>query len=189
MPQGMSKRSLNTTQYRPKTDLILWRVHVVFIINNNFTSAMLLKPENQNGQNANFGEYSSSSSSMSITGVKLLFVLCSCHSLSCYMTNTLTITLTHTHTLMYTFTHSPLFSCHLPLHPPLKHSEETLVTTTLPAMEETKVISDILADFLTLRPGNSTIRHALRSLRPDRLEQTRLVYPVCQRVCVCVCVS
>ena len=77
MPQGMSKRTLNTTQYRPKTDLILWRVHVVFIINNNFTSAMLLKPENQNGQNANFGEYSSSSSSMSITGENYSCWFCS----------------------------------------------------------------------------------------------------------------
>ena len=42
-------------------------------------------------------------------------------------------------------------------------------------VEETKMISDILADFLSLRAGNSVCRHALRSLRPHRC------------VCVSVC--
>jgi protocatechuate 3,4-dioxygenase beta subunit len=68
MPQGMSKRSLNTTQYRPKTDLILWRLHIVFVINNSYQPHMLLKPESPSSQNNNIGEQSSSSSAISITG-------------------------------------------------------------------------------------------------------------------------
>lgn len=46
--------------------------------------------------------------------------------------------------------------------------EEALVAVTLPVVEESKMISDILADFLSLRAGNSVCRHALRSLRPHR---------------------
>jgi hypothetical protein len=46
--------------------------------------------------------------------------------------------------------------------------EEALVAVTLPVVEESKLISDILADFLSLRAGNSVCRHALRSLRPHR---------------------
>jgi hypothetical protein len=46
--------------------------------------------------------------------------------------------------------------------------EEALVAVTLPVVEETKLISNILADFLSLRAGNSVCRHALRSLRPHR---------------------
>ena len=68
MPQGMSKRTLNTTQYRPKTDLILWRLHVVFVINNSYVPSTLLKPESQSSQNNNIGEQSSSSSAISVTG-------------------------------------------------------------------------------------------------------------------------
>lgn len=68
MPQGMSKRTLNTTQYRPKTDLILWRLHVVFVINDSYEASTLLKPESQSSQNNNIGEQSSSSSAISVTG-------------------------------------------------------------------------------------------------------------------------
>ena len=68
MPQGMSKRTLNTTQYRPKTDLILWRLHVVFVINNSYEPNTLLRPESQSSQNNNIGEQSSSASAISVTG-------------------------------------------------------------------------------------------------------------------------
>ena len=68
MPQGMSKRTLNTTQYRPKTDLILWRLHVVFVINDSYEPCNLLKPESQSSQNNNIGEQSSSASVISVTG-------------------------------------------------------------------------------------------------------------------------
>ena len=71
MPQGMSKRALNSTQYRPKTDLILWRLHIVFLLNNNYTPSMILKPENSNNQNCNFSEYDPSSSLISLKGKKI----------------------------------------------------------------------------------------------------------------------
>ena len=71
MPQGMSRRALNSSQYRPKSDLILWRLHIVFIINNSYLPSMILKPENSNIQNNNFGEFDLSSSLMSLTGKKI----------------------------------------------------------------------------------------------------------------------
>ena len=74
MPQGMSKRALNSTQYRPKTDLILWRLHIVFIINNTYTPCMILKPENSNNQNSNFTEYDPSSSLMSLKGKNIILI-------------------------------------------------------------------------------------------------------------------
>lgn len=45
MPQGMSKRRINTTRYVEKADLILWRLHFVFILDCNFELNGLLKPE------------------------------------------------------------------------------------------------------------------------------------------------
>ena len=42
---GMLKRQLNTTQYNPKADAILWRIHVVFIVNEVYDIASLLKPD------------------------------------------------------------------------------------------------------------------------------------------------
>ena len=74
MPQGMSKRALNSTQYRPKTDLILWRLHIVFIINNTYTPSMILKPENSSNQNSNFTEYDPSSSLMSLKGENIILI-------------------------------------------------------------------------------------------------------------------
>jgi hypothetical protein len=67
MPLGMSKRLLNTTHYRPKTDLILWRLHMVFIINNSYQPPMLLRPEGQNSNGQGQGD-TAMFSTISITG-------------------------------------------------------------------------------------------------------------------------
>ena len=42
---GMLKRQQNTTQYNSKLDIISWRIHVVFIVNENYNIASLLKPD------------------------------------------------------------------------------------------------------------------------------------------------
>ena len=43
MPQGMSKRVNNTTYYIHHTNSILWKIHVVFILNNSFTTTQLIQ--------------------------------------------------------------------------------------------------------------------------------------------------
>lgn len=45
MSPGMTKRSNNTSRYLVKTDEIIWKVHLVFILNGNYDPNMLLKPD------------------------------------------------------------------------------------------------------------------------------------------------
>mmetsp|Transcript_2590 Transcript_2590/g.2700 ORF Transcript_2590/g.2700 Transcript_2590/m.2700 type:complete len:477 (-) Transcript_2590:280-1710(-) len=71
MPLGMSKRLLNTTHYRPKSDLILWRLHMVFIINNSYQPPMLLRPEGHNSNGQGQGD-TANFSTISITEDALL---------------------------------------------------------------------------------------------------------------------
>ena len=47
MPPGMVKRTINTSCFRPKANLLLWRVHLVFIINNAYHPSTLLRPESK----------------------------------------------------------------------------------------------------------------------------------------------
>ena len=102
------------------------------------------------------------STTLSIS-VSLNFLLSSFPFLSCPVLSSHLIFLSH----LNSFPSSPLFP-HSSLISDDPILEEAIVTSTLPAVEESRLISEILADFLSLRPGNSTIRHALRSLRPKR---------------------
>lgn len=45
MSPGMTKRKQNSTQYRPKTDQIYWKINVVFIINGKVEAPLLLKQD------------------------------------------------------------------------------------------------------------------------------------------------
>lgn len=45
MPAGMSKRVLNTSRYIKKADIIYWKVHILFVINANYTMDGLLNFE------------------------------------------------------------------------------------------------------------------------------------------------
>ncbi len=45
MSPGMTKRNNNTSRYLVKTDEIMWKVHLVFILNANYDPNMLLKPD------------------------------------------------------------------------------------------------------------------------------------------------
>lgn len=45
MPNGMTKRRNNSSQYRPKLDKIFWKLHIVFIVNSVFEVRELLKPD------------------------------------------------------------------------------------------------------------------------------------------------
>ena len=45
MPQGMSKRKINTTRFITNANLILWRVFIVFISNKNFKISDTLRLE------------------------------------------------------------------------------------------------------------------------------------------------
>ena len=47
MPPGMVKRTINTSSFRPKSNLLFWRVHLVFIINNAYHPSTLLRPESK----------------------------------------------------------------------------------------------------------------------------------------------
>lgn len=45
MPQGMSKRMMNSTRYLEKGDIIFWRIHFVFILKTPFQISALQRPE------------------------------------------------------------------------------------------------------------------------------------------------
>jgi hypothetical protein len=99
----------------------------------------------------------------------------SCHVMSCHVLSCLVMSYCIISYFIITFELSsfrnliriilPSYSYH---HLYSVFLEEALVAVTLPVVEETKMMSDILADFLSLRAGNSVCRHALRSLRPHR---------------------
>ena len=52
MPQGMSKRRINTSRFIEKADVILWRVHFVFLLESPRDVAALLRPEEDSQLNA-----------------------------------------------------------------------------------------------------------------------------------------
>ena len=45
MPLGMEKRRLNPTRFIAKTNKIMWRIHIIFILSNEYTSKQLLSSD------------------------------------------------------------------------------------------------------------------------------------------------